>query len=198
MENFGNATWIDAKKVKSNTFICWNCGKEIASEIGYEARYQGVGGGIYTKPLIYICHNCFAPNIRNTGNEMMLKPLPGKEIKKLPDNIKCVYNEARACMSVSAYTAAVMLFRKILMNISVEEGAEEGKDFTSYLGYLCKEGFVPRRQTKQAEQVKNLGNDANHKIECRTKEEAEILFKFVEQFLITNYEFADGVEGNDK
>ena len=170
---------------------CKYCGKEIASDEGYTAQYVTSKGIRYIKELIHICHYCKAPNITDLTWNMILNSLPGKEIKKLPDDIKCVYNEARACMSVGAYTAAVMLFRKILMNVSVEDGAEEGKDFTFYLGYLCKEGFVPRRQTKQAEQVKNLGNDANHKIECRTKEEAEMLFKFVEQFLITNYEFAD-------
>lgn len=191
MRNFGKAKWNHTSKIESTAFVCWNCGKNIATNEGYIASYKDKYGGINEKPMIYICHQCSAPSIVDNERHLVLCPLPGKEIKHLPEDINSVYKEARACMSVSAYTAAIMLFRKIIMNMAVEEGAEEGNNFKYYLGYLCKEGLVHKKQTKQAEKVKDLGNDANHKIEYRTKEEAEMLFKFVEQFLITNYEFAD-------
>ena len=140
MRNFGHASWEDSEKVNSKTLICWNCKKEIASERGFSSYYNEINGGKIKKPFIYICHHCKAPNIQDMFGNAIINPVPGKEIEKLPEDIKKIYNEARNCISVCAYTAAIMLFRKILMNIAVNEGAEEGKSFKYYLEYLCKEG----------------------------------------------------------
>lgn len=191
MKNFGKAKWKNTSKIESTPFICWNCGKNIATDEGYIALYKDKYGGINEKPMIYICHQCSAPSIVDNERHMILCPLPGKEIKKLPEEINCVYNEARTCMSVGAYTAAVMLFRKIIMNMAVAEGAKEGDKFINYVNYLCDNGFVHKRQTKQADEIRTMGNEANHKIECRTKEEAESMLKFIEFLLLNNYEFAD-------
>lgn len=182
---FGSSnTWEGTKKISSKSFTCWNCDENIASEIGYFSGYPG--------HKIYICHNCYAPSIfASDSNTMGI--MPGKRITKLPEQINKIYNEARACISVKAYTAAVMLFRKILMNLAVEEGAKAGGSFVSYVDFLCKNGSVHKKQTKQADEVRKMGNDANHQIECRTEEEAMELLKFIEFLLLNNYEFADEI-----
>lgn len=189
---FKNTKWENVEKIKSKDFICWNCGNEIASNIGYVS----IDDRNYMKAGIYICHKCNSPNVFDVDGYPIKNIKIGKYIKDLPVDIKKIYEEARECLSVGAYTATIMLLRKILMAVAVLEGAEENKSFKYYLEYLCKERLVHRKQTKQAENVKDLGNDANHKIECRTKQEAEMLFNFVQQFLITNYEFADKDEIN--
>ena len=94
MRNFENLNWNDTKKISSQTFICWNCGKEIASEQGYTATYT-TNSGQRTKSMIYICHYCKTPNIQDKFGDMVLSSMPGDEIKKLPEDIKCIYNEAR-------------------------------------------------------------------------------------------------------
>lgn len=194
MKNYKNAYWTGAKTITSKTFFCWNCGKELASEKGFDTEYKETGGVTKHANVIYICHYCKAPNISDLFGNMILNPMPGKTIKKLPEKLDTIYSEARACISVGAYTAAVMLFRKILMNLSVEEGAEEGKNFTFYVDYLCTNGFVHKRQTKQADDIRKMGNDANHQIECRTQAEAFEMLKFIEFLLLNNYEFADEEE----
>lgn len=184
--NYNSYSWIETKRLNSRSFSCWNCGENIASEKGYPSKD--------IDQSIYICHKCNAPNIFDSRKKNSFKSVPGKNIKKLPLAINTIYNEARSCLSVEAYTGAIMLFRKILMNIAVEEGADEDKNFKYYVKYLCDNGFVHKRQIIQADKIRNLSNDANHQIESRTEEEANEMLKFIEFLLLNNYEFADEKE----
>lgn len=182
--------WTNLDILPSKSFICWYCNKDISSQKGYMSS---------DKNSIYICHNCKRPNIFDLNGDAIIKPLYGKEIKNLPDNIKSVYEEARKCMQVGAYTGATMLLRKILMNISVEEGAEEGGSFKSYVEYLYNNGIVHKKQKDLIDKVKNIGNKANHEIEPISEVNAEYIFKLVEHLLLNNYEFVNQQleNGND-
>lgn len=183
MADFYNDHWLDAVNIGSKKFICWNCGNLVASQYGYRTRMH--------MSCIYLCPHCNAPYIEDEGQRKYPCALPGRPIDKLPDEVQKVYEEARNCIAAGAYTAAVMILRKILMNLSVEEGAEEGKTFAYYVDYLCDNGFVHRCQREQAKKIRRLGNDANHKIESRTKEDAIELLNLVQLILINNYEQAD-------
>ena len=46
---------------------------------------------------------------------------------------KHYYREARNGVSVGAHTSSVLACRKLLMNIAVNQGAEAGKSFISYV-----------------------------------------------------------------
>ena len=72
MKDFENIKWEDLKKITSKNFICWNCGKEIASEFGYSAQYKPIGGAAYAKNLIYICHHCKAPILLDKFGDMII------------------------------------------------------------------------------------------------------------------------------
>lgn len=187
-------TWRDAQRLTSKTFTCWCCGHSIASECGYGSISYAQDEGNMS---IYICHHCNAPSVFDSIGNFVMPVLLGKNIKKLPKEIKYIYNEARACISIGAYTATVMLLRKILMNLAVINGAKEGTKFIEYVDYLCENGYVHRKQTKQADIVRTMGNEANHQIENKTKEEAEQIFKFVEFLLLNNYEYADEEETDE-
>lgn len=183
---FPDYIWQDAVKLHSKEFACWCCGNIVASNIGYRALR-----GLNSYNGIYICPHCKAPHIVDYDNREFPSTLPGRPITKLPDGVNQVYEEARSCISAGAYTAAVMILRKILMNLAVEEGAKEGDSFARYVDYLCSNGLVHKRQQEQARRIQRLGNDANHKIESRTKEDALELLNLVQLILINNYEQAD-------
>ena len=185
---FKDLNWRNAERIESKDFDCWNCGNKIASNYGY---FSYDVNQRLSKSKIYICHKCGSPNVYDMVGNPIISKKPGKFICKLPDDIKTVYEEARSCLSVEAYTGAIMLFRKIIMNMAVEEGAEENKNFKHYIDYLCDNGYVHKKQVKQADTIRELGNSANHQIECRTKDEAESMLKFIEFLLLNNYEFAD-------
>ena len=83
------------------------------------------------------------------------------------------------------------------MDLAVINGGKEGAKFIEYVDYLCENGYVHRKQKKQADIVRKMGNEANHQIENKTKEEAEQIFRFVEFVLLNNYEFADDEDCNE-
>ena len=182
MANFGYSIWEHLNNLNSKNYKCWNCGNIVASNKGYSSD------NIST---IFICPHCSAPSIIDELNKEYPDVIPGRSIKKLPKSVNQVFEESRNCIGAHAYTAAVMLLRKILMNLAVEEGAKEGDGFANYVKYLCDKGFIHIKQQKQAEEIKNLGNDANNKIETRTEEEAMKLLNLVTLILIYNYEQAD-------
>ena len=190
--DFKDSPWKNTESENSFSFICWNCNNKVASDDGYKTYNEN------SRKRIYLCPHCNAPNIFDVAGKTPLSPLPGKEIKKLPENIKNVYDEVRKCMQSNSFTGAVMLMRKIIMNIAVHEGAEENLKFAQYVEFLCENGVVHKKSKNKAGSVKNLGNDANHKIENRTQEEAQNCFEFIELLLIANYEFADEEEENVK
>ncbi|MEI0795833.1 DUF4145 domain-containing protein [Brachyspira pilosicoli] len=170
-------------QVKSRAFVCWNCENNVASDSGLPSDNGH-------SPVL-ICPFCNAPNIIFPNGDNLVKPLYGRDIKKLPADIKNIYNEARKSMKVEAYTGAVMLLRKILMNVAVENKAEKGKTFQYYIDFLYNKGIIHVKQKLLTDKIRTIGNEANHQIESITKETAENVFKLTEHLLLNNYEFTD-------
>jgi hypothetical protein len=117
--------------------------------------------------------------------------LIGNEVKYLPQEVEDVYNEARRCYTVNAYTGSVMLCRKLLMNIAVHKGAPPNQKFAEYVDYLCDKGFVSGDNKIWADLVRNKGNEANHEIPKMTSTDAEELIEFLELVLKSIYEFPE-------
>jgi hypothetical protein len=188
--DFENGEWNYAGRISSFSFVCWNCNNKVASSKGY---YKDFGRG-QSIECIYICPHCEAPYLRDLSGKVTLSSLPGKEIKNLPEHIENVYFEIRKSMQVGCFTAAIMLMRKIIMNVAVHEGAKENDKFVNYITYLCDQKIVPPKSKSKADAIRTLGNDATHELESRTEEEAKKCFEFLELLLQVNYEFADEVK----
>lgn len=178
-------TWLGTCKQDSKSFICWNCSNPLAAQEGFVTRYGD--------PSIYICHHCNAPNVFDYLKKPIMQPLFGRTILNLPTEVETTYNEARGCFSIGAYTASVMMCRKLLMNIAVENNAEEGKNFSYYVDFLNSAGVIPIKSQHLANKIRTLGNLANHKIEQRTEEEANNLLTYIQLLLQCNYEIAENI-----
>ena len=102
-----------------------------------DASGEQVGG-------VYICSNCGGPTLFTpwTGEQLPGHPM-GHPVKHLPEELEALYEEARECTSNHCYTAAVMVCRKILMNIAVDRGADAGLLFIEYVNYLSGNGYIP-------------------------------------------------------
>jgi len=196
MFKFSSQLWQNISNVNSIPFICWNCGNKVSSEKAYKSYDDYNPSQIGS--LIYICPHCKAPVIVDDENKQILLPLPGKKINKLPENISIIYSEIRKCMQSGCFNGAIMLMRKLIMHIAVEEGADEGEKFVEYIDYLCDKGIVPRKSKNKTDSVRTLGNSTNHEVENRTQEDAQNCFEFIELLLKVNYEFADEVEEDEK
>lgn len=114
---------------------------------------------------------------------------PGSEVNNLPQEISALYREARNCVSVGAATASVLACRKLLMNIAVQKGAEEGKPFIFYVEHLSSKGFVPPDGKGWVDHIRQKGNEATHEIKLMSTTDANELISFAEMLLKFIYEF---------
>ena len=173
------SSWSNVRTLDSRSYICGYCGNPLASNVG-------IVGDIGT---IYICHFCSRPTyFDNSGTQTPGCPY-GDRVENTPQEVEALYDEARNCVSCNAYTASVLCCRKLLMNIAVSKGAEEGLKFAQYIEYLAGKGFVPPGGEGWVDHIRNKGNDATHEIALMTKEDAEELITFAEMLLKFIYEF---------
>jgi hypothetical protein len=172
--------WQNIGDLKQRSFKCKFCDKDVASRGAYwrsEINWQ-----------IYICPNCARPTFFEAGNQIPA-PLLGYKVEELPDRIATLYNEIRDCTGINAFTSAVLSCRKLLMNIAVEHGAEEGKSFIEYVEYLSAKGFVPPHGKEWVDHIRKKGNEAAHEIVLMEKNDALDLINFIEMLLKFIYEF---------
>ncbi len=174
--------WINDGDITSKAFICGFCSHNIASAKGY--RCDGFNY------MIYICPHCERPTFFDFAiNKQVPDLAPGRKVDSLPTTIEVLYNEARNCISVSAYTSSVLASRKLLMNIAVEQGAEEGKSFFHYVEYLADNGYVPPNGRGWVDHIRTRGNEATHEIVVMERENAIELISFAEMLLKFVFEF---------
>jgi len=180
--------WINTQNQVSKSYKCGYCGSPLASEKGYYAT-EYIVGSTTTVGWIYICHKCQKPTYFEKNGNQTPGPLVGNSIKHIPEqDIERLYNEARMCYSIGAYTSSVMCCRKLLMSISVSEGAKEGKGFVDYVNYLNDNNYIPPNGKQWVDSIRKLGNEANHKIEFKNKEDATRIINFTEMLLRFIYE----------
>lgn len=168
------------------SFKCGYCGEGIASNVGYKQKYLSNSTGRY----IRICPKCYQPTYIIEGSQVSQVPgvAYGENVKFLPDSINALYNEARECFGINAYTSVIMCCRKLLMHIAREEGAKEDLPFGQYVQYLKDNGYVTKPGQVWADSILKMGNIANHTLERYSKQDAELIMRFTEMMLKTIYE----------
>ena len=196
----GNMRWEGSKDLPSKTFMCGHCGERLASNKGFSSDLVSTSGGNHPprtsmSAAIYLCHFCQAPTYFRGDYQQVPGPPFGGTVEHIPyKDVTALYDEARNCMKVTAYTAAVMCCRKLLMNLAVAEGASKNKGFKEYVTYLSEQGHIPPRTEAWVDHIRNKGNEANHEIEIMERAEAERLIKFSEMLLRIMYEYPAEVD----
>jgi len=181
-----NIDWRNKQDIGSHSYKCSHCGKTLASDKGY----IGIRQDTYDShpEYICICHFCHMPTYVDKDGKQYPGVAFGNSIDGIDNaSVKSLYEEARSCASVNAFTAVAMACRKILMNLAVAKGAEENLKFVEYVQFLSDNNFVPPDGKEWVSHIKNKGNDANHKIEIVSKEDGEELLYFTEMLLIFIY-----------
>jgi len=170
-------SWQKVSAISRGHYVCGFCGIKVGPDQGY------VGKDSYGETLfILICPHCQKPTFLH-GKVQVPEPLYGNNVSHVPTEVYSLYNEARRCMSVSAYTAAVLVCRKLLMHIAVEKNAPEGKSFLEYVEYLCDNRYVPPDGKGWVDHIRKMGNEANHEIAEVSRTDAEELISFSEMLL---------------
>jgi hypothetical protein len=172
--------WMNAHRRTSGVkFTCGYCGRATGTDVGYGSTDPNI--------LIAICPICLRPTYIEYGRTTPTAPF-GNAVEHLPDSIAALYAEARHCTTVEAYTGAVLICRKLLMHIAVEQGAEANRPFAYYVDYLVQHGYVPPNGRAWVDPIRLKGNAATHEIEDIAKEDVQQILVFVEMLLRFIYE----------
>ena len=138
--------WQGLVRMPRRQYKCGHCGKDVASIEGYVWKGPGEDRtGLHFGITIYLCGGCNRPTYFE-GDVQIPAPLMGNDVEALPEPIAAIYQEARQCTQVGAYTACVLICRKLLMHIAVQQGAPENQNFYQYVNYLAEQGYVPPRR----------------------------------------------------
>lgn len=184
----GGFNWYKLQDLPNRTFNCGYCDTKVSSVKGYKLGFGSDGSG----PMIgavYICPNCGGPVFFTRNGEQRPSSAFGRPVQNVPGDLNALYEEARRCTREGAYTASVLLCRKMLMNIAVTEGAKEGLRFVEYVDFLANRGYVPPNGRHWVDYIRRKGNEATHEIALMTKDDAEELITFTEMLLRFIYEF---------
>ncbi len=139
------------------------------------------------------CVTCSSGHVSNDGViSPSIKPLT------IPEGVTGVelaaWMEVRECLGVGAYTAAVMMCRKLLFHIAVAKGLPEkdsnnwAPSFVEAVQHLEDTGLITKIMRPWVDRIKDVGNEANHEITPVTMEIATDVAKFTEQLLRLTYE----------
>ena len=186
---FSDGLYWNTDSMYPSSYRCAYCGDHVTSEKGLRITYllyEWKGG-------VYICPNCSYPTYKYKDEQV---PLPrfGEQIKHLPDEVEKIYEEARDSFSVGAYTAVMLLCRKLLMHVAVDLGADENKKFIDYVNYFETEGYISKNAKPWVDKIRKLGNEANHEIMIGNREDAKKIIEFSAMLLKTNYEYPGKIE----
>ena len=175
--------WRNVENIGRRTYICGYCGVTTGVIEGYN---QSEGHG-----RIYICGGCNRPTYLNEVDRIVQSPAPvfGNPVLHLPPEISELYDQACRSTQVNAYSGCILLCRKLLMHVAVEQGADPSQSFLSYVEYLVNNGYVPPNGRGWVDQIRQRGNEANHEIYIASCGDAIELLAFVEMLLKFVYEF---------
>lgn len=173
--------WIGITNISSREYICPYCNNKVASALGYYKK----------SPIsyIHICPHCDNPTYLKHQRIQYPSSTYGKPFEYMDsEDINGLYEEARRCISVSAFTASAMLCRKIIMNVAVHNGAEKNLSFEKYVNFLYEQKIIPKNSKDWVDFIRITGNEANHEIPLVSKEDAIYVFEFTAYLLEIVYE----------
>ena len=113
----------------------------------------------------------------------------GAFVGHLPQDVESSWQEARRSYAVGAYTAAVLMCRKLLMHMAVDHaGAKEGEYFAPCIKKLIDSGELPEKHKPALEKIRKAGGDGAHKLEAISEADAKITVVITQTCLRNLYE----------
>ncbi|QDB99523.1 DUF4145 domain-containing protein [Mesorhizobium sp. 8] len=182
--------WSNVNGISPSGYRCGFCDERVAADRGYFAE-ELLGKG--NRRYIQICPNCDSPTYVTEYGLHIPSPKPGNSVDHVPKEVYDLYNEARSCVGIGAYTASVLASRKLLMNIAVSQGAPAGQSFIAYVQHLADSGFVPPNGKGWVDHIRKKGNEATHEILPMSEADAKELVSFSEMLLKFIFEFPNRV-----
>lgn len=175
--------------------ICPHCGaaQMLVIAIAVEQQNSSTPELVERGPRWYLCSSCRQPSVLVDG---VIQPSsrPLRTPKGLPTTDRAIWEEARSCLGVHAYSATVMLCRKLLLHVAVEKGLppknkqNRAPSYMDAVRHLESSGVITADMREWVDQIKSIGNDANHELTPIAESQANDVATFTEQLLILAYE----------
>ncbi len=178
-------TWSQLNARAPVRYTCGWCDSLVGATVGFDY----VDGGGAALSAVRLCPNCNYPTFLDPMGTVVPESPYGEQVEHLSSDLAGLYGEARNCVSVGATHAAVMVGRKIIMHVAVDKGAKENQGFGAYVDYLVKNNLVPPDTEGWVDEIRQLGNDANHEIFDIGTDEAKATVDFVAMLLRLLYEY---------
>jgi hypothetical protein len=182
--------WDQAGRIATQAWTCGYCARQVASDVGWAMTADNPQGRTVVVGAVAICSRCAMPSFLADGYQMPPTPY-GNPVEHLPDDVNSLYEEARRAMGAGSPTAASMAGRKLLMAIAVNNGAPPNQNFAEYVVWLVENGVITSTMQPWVDEIRLLGNVANHEIELVTPEAAHELLTFDEMLLRVVYEYPE-------
>lgn len=187
LSNFIKYKWFNVSEVRERSYDCGHCRAHVGPSVGYRTE-NAVNG---QHGLILICPKCSMPTTFTLASGQVPQPIYGAPIVGITDpDIQSLYDEACKSYGAQAYSGAVMIARKVLMNLAVQQGAEPNLKFVEYVEFLSNKGWVPPNGKEWVDQIRKKGNEANHELQVMTKSDADQVLRFLAMLLKFMFEMA--------
>jgi Domain of unknown function (DUF4145) len=148
----------------------------------------------YLRNVWLLCIACGDGFLLN-NHDVVPSKMPFAEPDGTPKSELALWREVRRCFSVNAYNAVAMLCRKILLHmVFTHQRSRDPKavpldlSFAAAVRYLSENGVITEDQRTLADNIKNVGNKANHELPDITKEEASDIALFTHFLFLSAYE----------
>ncbi len=166
-------------------YLCGWCGDRVTSTFGADLRNSS---GIIAA-TVRVCPACNRTSYLELRGPQVPRFAAGSTVPNLPSDLEALYEEARRCTAHDAFTAAVLVLRKLLMSIAADKGAAAGLGFVEYVDYLEKNGYIPKDARPWVDHIRQRGNEANHEIHLMQAGDARELIDFTQMLLTIMYDF---------
>lgn len=161
------------------SWICGWCGDRVA------AKPTSEGGLSKT----YLCPRCARYTVVAEDDRVAPPEREFASVLHMPADVATAWGEACLSFGASAFTAAEIMCRKILMHIAVDQaGSKKGKTFKEYIEELDSAGFIQVNLKNRVTEIKDRGNIANHELPASTKDEAKKTMAVTRHLLLGIYE----------
>lgn len=184
----GAEGWYGRQDLRNKAFVCGFCNTSVSSVKGYKLGTHEDGSGSQLGAIL-ICPNCGGPVFFPPKGPQYPNPALGNTVRHVPEPLGTVYEEARRFTSQNCFTAAVLLCRKMLMHIAVQQSAKQNLSFMDYINYLSDKGYVPPNGKHWLDHIRKKGNEATHEIMLMEEADTRELLVFIEMLLRFIYEF---------
>ncbi|WP_261133050.1 DUF4145 domain-containing protein [Bacillus sp. Marseille-Q3570] len=182
--------WRALEDIYGQKYTCGHCNTETSAIGGYVLQRRDEQGFWEEGSYLLVCTGCNFPTFLQADLSIQIpNPKVLSNVEHLPESLAKLFRETREAISSDLYNSTVLLCRKMLMNLAVQEGAEENKTFVFYVNYIEENAYITVKMKPWVDKIRRIGNTATHEIPDVSKEEAFVAFEFLVMLLKLAYEF---------